>query len=110
MMGLHICSGLWWTSTKKSGDRNLQDIEQRRNDLLPEHQMMQKRSQKLQSLQDKKQQCQKNAGTWAEEHGQLRTVIENSNAKDGRSLQQNPGGILGRSGAGSGIQRLAGRR
>ena len=46
---------------------------------------MQTRSQKLQSLQDKKQQCQKNVGKWPEEHGQLGIVIENSRAKDGRT-------------------------
>ena len=42
----------------------LQDLEQRRNDLLLEHQGMQKRSQKLQSLQDKKKHCHKDAVAW----------------------------------------------
>ena len=63
--------------------QEVQEIEQRRNDLLQEHQKMQKRSQKLQSLQDKKKQCQKNMGKLAEENGQLRIVIENS-VKNGR--------------------------
>ena len=39
----------------KSGQQELQDIEERRNDLLLEHQKMQERSQKLQSLQDRKE-------------------------------------------------------
>ena len=37
-------------------------------------------SQKLQSLQNKKQQCQKNVGTWAEKNEQLRTSIEEHQA------------------------------
>ena len=44
---------------KENSPQELQEIEERRNDLLPEHQKMQKLSQKLHSLQDKKKQCQK---------------------------------------------------
>ena len=40
---------------KERWQQELQEIEQKRNDLLPEHQKMQKRSQKLHSLQDKKE-------------------------------------------------------
>ena len=43
----------------KIGRKSLQDIEQWRHDLMPEQQKMQKRPQKLQRLQDKKNQCQK---------------------------------------------------
>ena len=43
---------------KETWQQDLQGIEQRRNDLLPEYQKMQK-TQKLQSPQDKKEQCQK---------------------------------------------------
>ena len=42
--------------------QELQEIEQDRNDLLPEHEKTQKKSQKLQSLQDKKKQRQRDAG------------------------------------------------
>ena len=57
-------------------------------DLLSEHQKMQKMSQNLQSLQDKKKQRQKNMGKWAEENGELRIVIENSHAKMEENGQQ----------------------
>ena len=49
---------------KEKWQQALQDIEQTRNDLMPEHQKMQKRSQKLQSLRDKKTQCQKDMAKW----------------------------------------------
>ena len=49
---------------KEKWRQELQDIERRRNDLLPEHQKMQKLSQKLQSVQDKKK-------TVPEERGQM---------------------------------------
>ena len=39
----------------------LQGIERKRTELLPEHQKMQKMSQKLQSLQDKQKNHLKNA-------------------------------------------------
>ena len=66
---------------KEKWQQELQDIEQRRNDLLPEHQKTQKRSQKLQSLQDGKKQCQINLGKCVEEDEHLRSVIEDSHAK-----------------------------
>ena len=31
-----------------------QEVEKRRNDLMPEHQKVQKKSQKIQSIQDKR--------------------------------------------------------
>ena len=61
---------------KEKWRQELQDIEQRRNDLLPEHQKMQKLSQKLQSVQDKKKQCPKNVGRCAREHRHVRIVTE----------------------------------
>ena len=39
--------------------QQLQDIEQKRHALLPEHQKVQKRSQKIQSTQDKRRNLQK---------------------------------------------------
>ena len=38
----------------ESMQHQLQEVEKRRNDLMPEHQRVQKRSQKIQSIQDKK--------------------------------------------------------
>ena len=75
---------------KEKWQQELEDIEPRRTDLLPEHQKRQKRSQKLQSLQDSKKQCQNNLGKRAEEHKHLRTVIEDAHAKmesSGRTIQ-----------------------
>ena len=93
---------------KEKGRQELQDIEHRRNGFLPEHQKMQKRSQKLQSLQDRKKQCQKNLGKRAEDDEDLRSVIEDSHAH----MQDNGPksvGIDRRSVAGSGNQWLASR-
>ena len=49
-------------SQKEKWQRELLHVERRWNDLLLEHVQMQKMSRKLQSLQDKKMQCLKNAG------------------------------------------------
>ena len=51
----------------------LQDTEQKRNDLMLEHQRVQKRSQKIQSIQDKKRNMHKEPVA-AEE--QMRNVRE----------------------------------
>ena len=45
--------------TRKSGSKELLQIEHWRNDLLPDHEKMQKMSQKLQCLQEKMLQCKK---------------------------------------------------
>ena len=45
---------------KEKCRQELQDTEQRRNDLMPEHQKLQ-RSQNLLRLQDRRKQCQKDA-------------------------------------------------
>ena len=75
---------------KEKWRQELQDIEQRRNDLLPEHLKTQKRSLKLQCLQDRQKQCQKNMGGWAEENEHPRSVIEDSRARiegNGQKIQ-----------------------
>ena len=49
------------------------------------------RSQKLQSLQDNKKQCQKNLGKWAEDSERLRNEIEDRHAKTevlGKNIQK----------------------
>ena len=53
----------------------LQEIEQKWNDLLLEHQRMQKKSQKLHSLQDNKKKCLKDAGMCEEEMEKVRDEI-----------------------------------
>ena len=62
---------------KEKWQQELQDIEQRRNDFMPQHQKTQKRSHKLQRVQDRKKQCQTNLGKWAED----RHAIEDSHAQ-----------------------------
>ena len=46
---------------KEKWKEELQEIESKRTELLPEHQKMQKSSQKLKSMQDKKRKCFKDA-------------------------------------------------
>ena len=66
---------------KEKWKQDLQDIEQSRSDLLPEHHKTQRRSQKLQSTQDRTKQCKKNLGKWAEDTEPLRNVITDADAK-----------------------------
>ena len=49
----------------ESLQHQLQEVEKRRNDLMLEHQRVQKRSQKIQSTQDKRKTCRKRA--WRQE-------------------------------------------
>ena len=65
----------------KSGQQELQDIEERRNDLLLEHQKMQERSQKLQSLQDRKKQCWEGLGKWGGDSERIRNEFEERHAQ-----------------------------
>ena len=46
-------------SIKASLQHQSQDVETRRNDLMPEHQKVQRRSQKIQSLDDKRRNLQR---------------------------------------------------
>ena len=50
---------------KESLQHQLQEVEKRRHDLMPEHQRVQKKSQKTQSIQDKRKICRKTA--WRQE-------------------------------------------
>ena len=52
------------SSLKGILQQQLQEVEQRRNDLLPEHQRAQKKSQKIQSIQDKKDEHAKGDRVW----------------------------------------------
>ena len=78
----------------------LWDLGQRPNDFLPKHQQMQIKSEPLQSLQDKKEQCQKDVGKWAGDTERTRNEIEEKDAQLQELGRKNPENILGRSGIG----------
>ena len=63
------------SSIKESLQQQLQEVEQRRNDLLPEHQRVQKRSQKIQSIQDKRKNMQKETAATREDMRKIRKEI-----------------------------------
>ena len=60
---------------KDDWQQQLQEIEQRRNDLLLEHQRAQKRSQKIQSIQHKKKHVQKETAAAGKEMRKIREDI-----------------------------------
>ena len=63
------------SSLKKNLQKQPQEVEQRRNDLLPEHQRAQKRSQKIQNIQDKKRNLQRETAAAREEMRKIREDI-----------------------------------
>ena len=63
-------------SIQESLQHQLQDVEKRRNDLMPEHQKVQKRSQKIQSFQDKRRNLQKESTAAKEEMWKIRDEID----------------------------------
>ena len=65
-------------SLKSNLQQQLQEVEQRRHDLMPERQKAQKRSQNIQSIQDKRRNLQKEC-TAAEE--EMRNIREKSIGK-----------------------------
>ena len=70
------CSKEMQESLKESLQHQLQDVEKRRNDLILEHQKAQKRTQKIQSLQDKRRNLQKESLAATEEMRKFREEIE----------------------------------
>ena len=70
-------------SLKNVLQQQLQEVEQRRHDLMPEHQKAQKRSQKIQSTQDKRRNLKKDS-TAAEE--EMRKLQEELKQKEERIL------------------------
>ena len=72
------------SSIKENLQQQLQDVEQKRNDLLPEHQRVQKRSQKIQSIQDKKRNMQKETVAALEEVRMIREDAPSSFVRQGR--------------------------
>ena len=63
-------------SQKEKWKGQLQEIERKRTELLPEHQKMQDRSQKLQSLQDKNRNFHKEACACEEEMRKVGEEVE----------------------------------
>ena len=61
---------------RKKWQQELPPIGQRRNDLLPQHQKIQKMSQMLKSFQDKMLQRKKKASKWAKTCEQMRVDIK----------------------------------
>ena len=68
---------------KNDLQQQLQDVEQRRHDLMPEHQKVQNRSQKTHSIQDKRKNMQKGNAAAQEETLKIR---EDSNGERFRQL------------------------
>ena len=66
---------------REKWQQEIQDIEQRPNGLLTELQNMQKRPEKLHSLQDNKKQCQNHLGKWAGDRERVRNQIEEKHAQ-----------------------------
>ena len=63
-------------SIRESLQHQLQEVEKRRHDLVPEHQTFQKRSQKIQSIQDKRKHMQKKMLQAEEEVRKLRDDVK----------------------------------
>ena len=63
-------------SLKESLQHQLQEVEKRRNDLMLEHQKVQKRMQKVESLKDKRRNLQKGSLTAKEDMRKFREEIE----------------------------------
>ena len=86
---------------KEKWQQELQNIEQRRNDPLPEQQKIQKRSQ-----QDKKEQCQTDLETWTGDSERVRNRSKKGMQK-WKNCPKIQRAIRGWSGAGWGNQKLA---
>ena len=64
------------SASREPLQHQLQDVEKRRNELMPGHQKVQKRSQKIQSLQDKRTHLQKESTAAKEEMRKIREEID----------------------------------
>ena len=60
----------------ESLQHQLPEVEKRRNDLMPEHQRVEKRSQKIQSIQDKRKNMQKESLAAREEMRKIKEEID----------------------------------
>ena len=63
---------------KSNLQQQLQEVEQRRCDLMPEHQKVQKRLQKIQSIQDRRRNLQKESAAAQEEMRKIREEKDRS--------------------------------
>ena len=63
-------------SIKSNLQQQLQEVEQRRHDLMPEHQKVQKRQQKTQSIQDKRRNMQEESAAGQKEMQSVREEID----------------------------------
>ena len=71
---------------KENLQRQLQEVEQKRHDLLPEHQRVQKRSTKIQSIQDKKKNMQRETVAAEVEMRKIRVEIVRNEERFNRLL------------------------
>ena len=71
-------------SIKESLQHQLQEVEKGRHDLMPEHQKAQKESQRIQSIQDKRRNMQKENAAAQEE---MRKMSEENDRNEERFLQ-----------------------
>ena len=71
------------------------ESEEKRSELLLEHQRMQKRSSKMHSIQDKKRKLLKEAGACEEE---MRKVKEEIDEREACMIWKNNSGLAGRGG------------
>ena len=74
-------SEMLWDGQKEKWKEALQEIDRKKTELLPEHQKMHWRSQKLQSLQDKKRNYLKDACACEEEMQKLSEEMEERQAR-----------------------------
>ena len=79
---LSIASKEMQENLMESLQHQLQKVEKKRNDLMPEHQMVQKRSRKIQSVQDKRNICRKSLAAREEMRKEERFTL--LAGKDGR--------------------------
>ena len=97
-------------SLKESLQHQLQDVEKGLNDLMPEHQKAQKRTHKIQSLQDKLRNLQKESLAAKEEMRKLREEIELKEERFRLLADRVDKKHNGRCGDGSRASRIAGWR
>ena len=74
-----MCAEEFQESLKSNLQHKLQEVEQRRHDLMPEHQIVQKRSQKKQSIQEKRRNMQKENVAAEEKMRNLQEDVKQTN-------------------------------
>ena len=87
-MSARISRKVWSMCLWRSGSRSCKILSKDEMMSLQSIKQMQKRSQKLRSLQDKKKQCQKNLVKWAEEDEHPQECHRRLKCKDGQKIQR----------------------